>query len=208
MPKGNHVFNNFDGTVHNAFMVVLEAFKHDDALKAVNGSGGDADKGAQLLTAKYENAYRFYGEIKRHPAVALIHATQDDEEVVSDDPNSIAFGKLAKEFNMVAVSWAWGTEGANPLEQWRQLVNAGYDKEARDNYVKKGSSVKGTPASEMARAARCAELQQFIKGDLTRLATNWMLGLRMDLKTTKAVEYSEKINAWKALLETATTPLK
>ena len=208
MPKGNHVFNNFDNTVHNTFIEVLEVFKHADALKAVSGSGGDAVGGAKTLTGTYPNAFKFYNEIINHPLVAVMHAVQDDKPVLPNDPNSKAFGELAAEFTTVVKNWVFGVDGANPVEQWRQMVNIGFDQDACDAYIKVGSSQPGTPNTELKRRERCTELQLFVKGDLSKLATNWMLALRMDLSLAKQVSYSDKPAAWKLILSQAVTQLK
>jgi hypothetical protein len=43
MAKGNHVFNNFDGAIQNAYKNVLEIVNKDllTAFNALHGSGGD-----------------------------------------------------------------------------------------------------------------------------------------------------------------------
>jgi hypothetical protein len=58
----------------------------------------------------------------------------------------------------------------------------GYDKTAAENYVKKGSSAVDTPRSEQARQTRIDSLQKFIRSELSKLVTYWLLAIRLDLK--------------------------
>jgi hypothetical protein len=75
MGKGNHVFNNFDGVVHNAFNRLLIAFSMGHHLAAVNNSGGNVDEAKQALNQKFPNSYRFYNEIRNHDQIKILHET-------------------------------------------------------------------------------------------------------------------------------------
>lgn len=204
MSKGNHVFNNFDGTMYNAFENITNAFGHSAFLKTLNGSGGNMQE-AEEIQKKYTHSYEFLRQIRTHLQVAIMHTIQDDEPVGVDDPNSRAYGELAEVFSNAVSVWVFETGDANPLDVWRQLVNIGRDKTAMRNYIEKGSSQKETPKSAEAREKQCDEIHKFIKGELSKLVLNWLLALRLDLKLTKAVSYQTKPKEWKEILERATT---
>lgn len=205
MPKGNHVFNNFDNTVFNAFKTVTNALGHGRELDAMSGSGGDKTKATEVLQASYGRSYALFQQIMDHPTIKVMHNVQDDEQVMPDDPNSVAFGELAAEFSKAVSGWVFDMDDANPAEQWRQMVNTGFDKAAHDHYVKDGSSAKGTPSTADARRTLCTDIHGFIKAELTKLVMNWLILLRADLQLTKVVKYGKKPAEWKAVLESAKT---
>lgn len=121
--------------------------------------------------------------------------------VLANDPNSTDFGLASEAFSAAVMKWAMDQDGGNPMDYWRRLVNAGADKTAQDNYIKKGSSAFGTPSSEAARRTRCVELEMFVKGELGALVRKWLLAIRLDLKTkAKAVTYAQKSGEWKNLV--------
>jgi hypothetical protein len=203
MPKGNHVYNNLDGTIFNSYKVITEKFGQNREFDALAGSGGAVDEALQLFNAKYPTAYTAFRAIMDHPSCALMHTVQDDEPVAPNDPNSIAFGKAANKFSLAVMDWVYGSSETGPTEEWRQLVNIGVDKEAQANYIEKGSSQEGTPKQKEQRASRCNDLECFIKGELTKLVLVWLFNLRRDLKQTNAVDYATKPKEWQQVLAAA-----
>ena len=200
MPKGNHVFNNFENVIHKAFKAVLANYNLDRELDAVNGSGGDIDKAKLALNAKFANAFKFYTELRDHALTHAMHDAQDDEAVAPDDPNSIAFGEKSEEFVAALVKWSWGDDSVDVGDLWRQLINIGFDQAAATSYIEKGSSANGAAKQPAERRAHIEALQQFVRGEMTKIAINFMLAVRFDLKLANAVDYEGKPAAWKAKL--------
>jgi hypothetical protein len=201
MAKGNHVFNSFDKVIHNTYRDILQVVDMGRDLDAIRGSGGNIATATESLQSKFKDSFRFYNEIVGHPKIAELHNTQDDEAVVANDPNSTGFGLASEAFSAAVMKWAMDQDGGNPMDYWRRLVNAGADKTAQDNYIKKGSSALGTPSSETARRSHCVELEKFVKGELGALVRKWLLAIRLDLQTkSKAVTYTQKIREWKDLV--------
>jgi hypothetical protein len=94
---------------------------------------------------------------------------------------------------------------------WRDLVNAGEDVTARNNFAK-GSSRKEAPKTEAAREALCQQVRMFIRGELSKLVGKWLIQLRDDMTlarpavngvTPVRVDYDNKRNAWVKRLTSA-----
>lgn len=186
MPKGNHVFNQFDKVLGNALDTVVDRLLRSDEFKGVPTS--------QVMAAKLPRALTAYQRICAHDQMRQIHELQDDQEVAKDDPNSVAFGHIAESFQRAVWAWAIGDDAAQPMEEWRKLVNVGMDSAARANYV-----ARGTRGAE-AREAECVEAEKFIKGGLTRAIAVCVYNLRWDLKQAGSVGYGSKREEWGKLL--------
>jgi hypothetical protein len=199
MGKGNHVFNNFDGAVYNAFGKITEALGLGREFDALGGSGGNVDAARKAIDGTFQDSYKFLREILDHPLTKQLHQVQDDEPVLPNDPNSQAFGQEAALFTQAALKWVWGDPAANPAENWRRMVNLGHDAQAQTNYIEKC----GETAKKSERRDKCQDLAKFVKGELTKLVRNWLLALRLDLLKAKKVQYDDKPLDWKNLLETA-----
>jgi len=197
MAKGNHVFNDFDGCLLSAFADFLEEAGGGEHLRALGGSGGSEAAAREFMSSRYATSWPLLVEIRSRPQIRDIHWIQDDAVVGASDENSQAFGAASRAFRTAVVAWAWDAQGTNPMEAWRQLVNAGVDKTAWDRFVA-GSSIAQAPKSSEGRAARCVELEKFIRGDLTKLAARWLLALRADLTVT--VDYKKNAQSWQKTL--------
>ncbi|MEX3809665.1 hypothetical protein AB3X96_05230 [Paraburkholderia sp. BR13439] len=206
MAKGNHVFNRFDKVIHGAFKKILALYGNDRDLDAVNGSGANVADAEAVLRSKYKYSYHFFRQIRDHEKIALIGATQDDRPVIANDGNSQDFGRASAAFEAAVMKWAMAVAADDPMENWRQLVNAGSDVAAQESYVKQGSSLEGSPASENARRARCVELSEFIKGELTGLVRKWLLAIRQDLQEEKVSYDPGNFDAWKSQLNANVFP--
>lgn len=198
MAKGNHVFNSFDKVIHRTYRKILELDGNGRALDTVSGSRGNLVKAEEALTSKFPNSYNFYKQIRDHKSMLQIHATQDDRPVVANDGNSLEFGRASSDFEAAVMKWATTDASDDPMESWRQLVNAGSDVAAQESYVKEGSSSAEAPKGESARRALCVALSEFVKGELTKLVRCWLLAIRLDLKLMGKVSYDPKSGeAWK-----------
>lgn len=154
MAKGNHVFNDFDGCIRSSFADFLEeAGEGADHLRALGGSGGSVTAAQAFMASRYARSWPLLEEIRKHSNVEAMHWIQDDAAVGVSDENSRAFGDAAAVFRTATVAWAWDTAGTNPMEAWRQLVNAGVDRIAWDRFVK-GSSIAQAPGPAKA-GRRC-----------------------------------------------------
>ncbi|MBP0590313.1 hypothetical protein J8I87_11440 [Paraburkholderia sp. LEh10] len=201
MAKGNHVFNSFDKVIHAIYRAILELDGRGRALDAVSGSGASVTEAETVLNSRFKTSYGFFKQIQRHEKIAEIHTTQDDRPVIANDGNSKDFGNASANFAAAVMKWATTDAADDPMESWRQLVNAGSDLAAQESYVKQGSSSPGTPGSETLRRKRCVDLSEFVKGELTKLVRNWLLAIRLDLKNAKIVSYDLRDSAaWKGLL--------
>jgi hypothetical protein len=208
MAKGNHVFNRFDKVILGAYKKILALDGNERDLDAVNGSGADVAVAEAVLRSKFKSSYRFFRQIRDHEKIALIGATQDDRPVIANDGNSQVFGRASAAFEAAVMKWATTDAANDPMESWRQLVNAGSDVAAQESYINQGSSSEGTPGSESARRGRCVELSEFIKGELTGLVRNWLLAIRLDLQERiKKVSYDPgNPNAWTGQLNANVFP--
>jgi len=207
MAKGNHVFNSFDKVIHGTYRAILELDGRERALDAVSGSGANVVEGEAALNARFRFSYGFFKQIRDHEKIARIHATQDDRPVIAGDDNSKDFGKASKEFAAAVMKWATHDAAEDPMNSWRQLVNAGSDIAAQEAYIKEGSSSPGTPKSEDLRRERCVDLSKFVKGELTKLVRNWLLAIRLDLQGGNKVSYDPHTpKAWKDLLDANVFP--
>jgi hypothetical protein len=182
MSKGNHVFNAFDKVVQASYKGLLGMFGFGREIDTVTGSGGDMVKAEATLKANFGYSYQLYKEIMQHEKIEEIHDTQDDRPVSANDANSTEFGEASKQFSDVVTKWALTDYRDDPMDAWRQLVNAGHDQSAEADYIQHGSSAQGTPANPAARRTHCVDLSKFVKGELTRLVSRWMIALRVDLK--------------------------
>lgn len=204
MAKGNHVFNAFDKVIHKIYreIAALDDPERGRDLDAIGGSGGDITKADASLKTRFEYSYKYFKDIRDHVNIHLIHDTQDDRTVVANDANSKEFGDEAGKFGIAVMEWATGANANDPLDSWRQLVNKGSDPLALKTYVTQGSSAADTPNSESGRRARCVALDMFVRGQLTVLVRNWLLGLRVDLKKLGKVSYTpNKAADWKDRLK-------
>jgi hypothetical protein len=201
MAKGNHVFNSFDKVIHRAYRAILELNSNGSALDTVSGSKGNLDEAKEVFSSKFPSSYGFFRQIKDHKNMALIHETQDDRAVVANDGNSLEFGRASSDFEDAVMKWATTDAPNDPMESWRQLVNAGSDVAAQESYIKQGSGLAQAPKSESDRRALCVALSEFVKGDLTKLVRHWLLAIRLDLFKMRKVSYDPNNGeAWKRQL--------
>jgi hypothetical protein len=202
MAKGNHVFNSFDKVIHGIYRAILELDGRGRDLDAVSGSGANVADADSALKSKFKNSYHFFQQVRDHERIAEIHTTQDDRAVIANDGNSQDFGRASTGFATAVMKWATTDAAEDPMDSWRQLVNAGSDVAAQESYVKHGSSAEGTPGSENLRRKRCVELSEFVKGELTALVRKWLLAIRQDLQVRVGkVSYEpDNLEAWKGLL--------
>ena len=145
MPKGNHVFNHYNKTLENAFAgFIIKAGITTAGGAVVNfvtakGAPGSADGIA--LASKLPKAWAKLKEIIGAPEFTHWDTMQDDEQVEANDPNSTAYGKVAKkfvdEFAKIAVQNTRST--ARPGAFWQEMVNVGFDQTAATNFIGKGN---------------------------------------------------------------------
>lgn len=212
MPKGNHVFNDFDGCVVTSFKKLTRELNLEQVFIAATASGAENSPDAVALRGHFPTSWATLIEMQAHDRVKEMHWIQDDQEVIANDGNSMAFGRESNRFSQAVIDWAWGRDDKeNPMTVWRDLVNAGEDVTARNNFAK-GSSRKEAPKTEAAREALCQQVRMFIRGELSKLVGKWLIQLRDDMTlarpavngvTPVRVDYDNKRNAWVKRLTSA-----
>ncbi|MBB3228139.1 hypothetical protein FHW69_002774 [Luteibacter sp. Sphag1AF] len=186
MAKGNHVFNDFDGCLASSFKRLAQELSLEKVLIAATSKGAQNSSDAATIRALFPNSYATLAEIRNHARVAQMHWIQDDQVVVADDPNSMAFGRQSERFKQSVLDWAWGNDDRdNPMTVWRSLVNAGEDASARRNFAN-GSSLEQAPKSKADRESLCQEVSTFIRGELSKLVGKWLMQLRSDMTMVRA----------------------
>jgi hypothetical protein len=212
MAKGNHVFNDFDGCVATSFKTLARELSLEQALIAATSSGGENSPDAATIRGHFPSSYATLAEMRTHDRVKEMHWIQDDNEVIANDGNSMAFGRESNRFSQAVVDWAWGRDDKeNPMTVWRDLVNAGEDLTARKNFAK-GSSRKEAPRTEAGREELCQQVRMFIRGELSKLVGKWLIQLRNDMARARPlvngvkpvqVDYDGKRTAWLERLQSA-----
>jgi hypothetical protein len=76
------------------------------------------------------------------------------------------------------------------------MVNLGFDQAAYNNYARGAS----TDAARDKRKSECEEIRKFISGELSKMVFNWLLVLRIDLKSAQMATYDGNRQAWKDVL--------
>lgn len=214
MAKGNHVFNDFDGCVASSFKKLSRELNLEQALIAATVPGAENSSDAATIRGHFPSSYPALIEIQKHSRVKEMHWIQDDQEVIANDGNSMAFGRESGRFSQAVIDWAWGRDDKeNPMTVWRDLVNAGEDVTARRNFAK-GSSRKEAPKTEAGREELCQQVRMFVRGELSRLVGKWLVQLRDDMAlvrpsvngtTPVRVDYDTKRKAWVERLTSAGT---
>jgi hypothetical protein len=210
MPKGNHVFNDFDGCVATSFKKLSRELNLEQVLIAATGAGNSPE--ATTIRGHFPTSYATLIEMQAKDRVKEMHWIQDDKEVIANDGNSMAFGRESARFSQAVIDWAWGRDDKeNPMTVWRDLVNAGEDITARRNFAKE-SSRKEAPKTEAGREELCQQVRMFIRGELSKLVGKWLVQLRDDMTSARPamngvtpvrVDYDTRRKAWMERLGSA-----